>query len=96
MVGYAQIYAPVDTGALQSSIRVERGGVGLGWRQVRVRAGGYITNPKTGKLVNYSNFVEYGTKHMPAQPFMRPAWEIVKPQIALMLKNNVVEKVATT
>jgi HK97 gp10 family phage protein len=92
MVGLAQIYVPVDTGSLRDSIRVERGGEGKAWREVRVRAGGYITNPKTGKRVNYSNFVEFGTSRMSAQPFMRPAWEEVKPTILEMLKNNVVER----
>jgi HK97 gp10 family phage protein len=92
MVGLAQVYAPVDTGSLRDSVRVERGGEGKQWRQVRVRAGGYITNPETGKLVNYSNFVEFGTSRMGAQPFMRPAWEEVKPTILDMLKNGVVER----
>lgn len=95
MVGLAQMYVPVDTGSLRDSIRVERGGEGQGWRQVRVRAGGYIINPKTGNLVNYSNFVEFGTKNMLAQPFMEPAWEEVKPTIEAMLKNNVVQRCTT-
>lgn len=92
MVGLAQVYCPVDTGALRDSIRVERGGEGKGWRTVRVRAGGYVINPKSHKLVNYSNYVEFGTARMDAQPFMRPAWEQVKPQILEMLKSGVVER----
>jgi len=92
MAGLAQIYVPVDTGSLRDSIRVERGGEGKAWRQVRVRAGGYITNPKTGKLVDYSNYVEYGTSKMGAQPFMEPAWEEIKPTILAMLKSGVVER----
>jgi HK97 gp10 family phage protein len=95
MVGLAQINVPVDTGSLRDSIRVERGGEGQGWRQVRVRAGGYVTNPKTGRLVNYSNFVEFGTRKMSAQPYMRPAWEEVKPTILEMLKSHVVERCTT-
>ena len=92
MVGLAQIYVPVDTGSLRDSIRVERGGVGKDWRTVRVRAGGYVTNPKSHKKVNYSNYVEFGTSKMGAQPFMRPAWEQIKPTILEMLKNGVVER----
>jgi len=84
--GLAQVYAPVDTGSLRDSIRVERGGETLNWRQVSVRAGGYITNPKTGKLVNYAVIVEQ------KQPYMRPALEEVKPTIAEMIKANVVQK----
>jgi hypothetical protein len=87
MKGLAQVYVPVDTGSLRDSIRVERGGESLHWRQVRVRAGGYVTNPKTGRLVNYAAIVEA------KQPFMRPAFEEVEPTIAEMIKANVVNKV---
>ncbi len=86
MKGLAQVYVPVDTGSLRDSIRVERGGESLSWRQVRVRAGGYVTNPKTGRLVNYAAIVEQ------RQPFMRLAFEEVKPTIAEMIKATVVEK----
>lgn len=61
----AQGYCPVDTGSLQTSIRVER----IRKLSVRVRAGGYVTNPKTGRKVDYAKYVE--EKH----PFMKPAWE---------------------
>ena len=84
--GLAQVYVPVDTGSLRDSIRVERGGESLNWRQVRVRAGGYVTNPKTGKLVNYAAVVE--AKY----PFMRPAFEEVKSTIGEMIKAEVVQK----
>jgi hypothetical protein len=87
MKGLAQIYVPVDTGSLRDSIRVERGGEGLHWRQVRVRAGGYVTNPKTGNLVNYAAFVE--AKY----PYMRPAFEEVKGTIADMIRSEIVDKV---
>ncbi len=86
IVGLAQVYAPVDTGSLRDSIRVERGGEGLQWRQVKVRAGGYVTNPKTDKLVNYAIYVEA------TQPFMQPAFDEVKPTIAEMIRSRVVEK----
>ena len=86
MAGLAQVYAPVDTGSLRDSIRVERGGEGLHWRQVKVRAGGYIVNPKSGRLVNYAAVVEQ------RQPYMRPAYEEVRPVIAEMIKASVVEK----
>jgi hypothetical protein len=52
-----------------------------------VRAGGYITNPKTGKLVNYAGFVEH------KQPYMRPAFEEVKGTIADMIRARVVEAI---
>lgn len=68
MVGQAQSRVRVDTGSLMKSIRVEH----IRQLAVRVRAGGYITNPKTGKIVNYAIFVE--AKY----PFLRPSWEEAK------------------
>lgn len=87
MKGLAQVYVDVDTGSLRDSIRIERGGMGQFWREVRVRAGGYITNPKTGKLVDYAIYVE--ARH----PFMLPAWLEIADTVAEMIKANVAEKV---
>ena len=84
MVGYAQIYVPVDTGSLRDSIRVERGGSGQHWRVVRVRAGGYITNPDTGRLVDYAVYVEG------KYPFMRPAYNQIRDDIEELIKTHVV------
>ena len=58
VLGLAQIYVNVKTGALRDSGRIERGGEGLTWKEVKVRFGGYATNPRTGKLVDYAVHVE--------------------------------------
>lgn len=86
MVGIAQVLVDIDTGSLRDSTRVERGGTGKHWREVRVRAGGYITNPRTGRLVDYARYVE--ARH----PFMLPAWLEVKDQITELLRTHIVEK----
>jgi len=86
MKGLAQVYVPVDTGSLRDSIRIERGGESKEWRRVRVRAGGYVTNPKTGRLVNYAAVVEQRF------PYMRPAFDEIKGDIAEMIRAKVVEK----
>lgn len=91
----AQVYCPVDTGSLRDSIRVERGGEGKGWREVRVRAGGYITNPNTGRKVDYATYQEYGTRYIAPRAFMAAAYAEVKPTLNLMIQNAVVEKVTT-
>jgi HK97 gp10 family phage protein len=91
--GLAQIYVPVDTGSLRDSIRVERGGAGLHRRQIRVRAGGYVTNPRSGQKVAYAKFIEYGTQNMPGYFYLSTAVAEVKPTIAEMIKANVVQKV---
>lgn len=59
----AQVLAPVDTGALRDSIRVE-----LEALAARVLAGGTLD-------VDYERFVEFGTSRAPAQPFLFPAFE---------------------
>lgn len=87
IVGIAKVNVMVDTGSLRDSIRKERGGMGKHWRQFKVRAGGYIMNPRTGKLVNYAVYVEQ------RYPFLRTAVMMVMPTIAEMIKANVVEKV---
>jgi hypothetical protein len=86
IVAYAQMNVHVDTGALRDSIRVERGGQDERWRQIRIRAGGYITNPKTGRIVDYAGVVEA------RYPYLRPAYDEVADQIVEMLKTKVVEK----
>jgi hypothetical protein len=85
MKGLAQVYVRVDTGSLRDSIRIERGGESKNWRRVRVRAGGYVTNPKTGRLVNYAAVVEQRF------PYMRPAFDEIKGDIAGMIRAKVVE-----
>lgn len=58
----AKMHCPVDTGRLRSSIQttpVHETSTGLA---VRV-----------GSNVNYARYVELGTRHMRAQPYLRPA-----------------------
>lgn len=55
--------APVDTGRLRQSIGVKQ--IGRGHYRV-------------GTNVKYAPFVEFGTRHTRAQPFMRPAAEKVR------------------
>lgn len=80
--GYAKIYVHVETGSLRDSIRIERGGEGKYWREIRVRAGGYIVNPKTGRLVDYASVIEWRF------PYMMPAVEQARPELVLLLKSN--------
>jgi HK97 gp10 family phage protein len=93
IVGLAQVYCPVETGSLRDSIRVERGGEGLHWRQVKVRAGGYITNPETGKLVDYAVYQEFGTRYITPSYFLTRAVEEVQPTIQTMINAGVVQKI---
>jgi len=80
MAGLAKVHVRVDTGSLRDSIRVERGGRTMYWRQVRVRAGGYVTNPRTGRLVDYAAIVE--AKY----PYMKRAWQEVRLQAEAIIR----------
>lgn len=69
----AQRQVPVLTGALRSSIRKQ---MSPGALSCRVEAFG---NRATGEA--YALFVEMGTRHQAAQPYMRPAAEAEIPRI---------------
>lgn len=72
----AKELVPIDTGALQRSIRVERlAKLARNIYYTGIRAGGYIRNPKTNRLVDYAGYVEYGTRFQRPQPYLRPAHE---------------------
>ena len=87
MSGLAKVHVRVDTGSLRDSIRVERGGQGMHWREVKVRAGGYVVNPKTGKLVDYAAAVE--AKY----PYMRPAWNEVQSEAQDIIRRICLEHI---
>lgn len=57
----AKQLCPVDTGRLRASIGHTTSGSGTPAVVVKV-----------GTTVNYAGYVEYGTRYMQAQPFMRP------------------------
>lgn len=57
---------PVDTGLLKNSIKLS---VSKRQLEASVSAGGKVR----GKDAYYAQFVEFGTKHSPAQPFLYPA-----------------------
>jgi len=87
IVMMAKAIVHVDTGTLQKSIRKERGGKGKTWRVVRVRAGGYYINRKTGKICDYATHHEY------AFPYMRPAVHTGRKYIVDLIRQKVVEEV---
>jgi len=89
MSGLAKVYVRVDTGSLRDSIRVERTApTRHNHRQVRVRAGGYIVNPDTGKLVDYAVVVEV------KYPYMKPAWYEVRSQVERIINRICLDEVA--
>lgn len=59
----AQGKAPVDTGTLKRSITLEITDAGM--------------TAESEATIHYAGYVEYGTRFMSAQPYMRPALEEV-------------------
>jgi HK97 gp10 family phage protein len=70
----AKVRAPVDTGLLKNSIQSRREG---DLRHI-------VESP-----VHYSVYQEFGTRKMPAQPFMLPAVEFVKPSFEMAMRSLV-------
>ena len=90
----AQSLVPVDTGALRKSIRIERLGMKSGKiTYTGIRAGGYIRNPKTNKIVDYAAHVEYGTSRQAPQPYMRPAAEYAMQRVPGLFWNHLYRRV---
>ena len=94
----AKQLCPVRTGSLQRAIkirakrkrgsrgRLSRGDIG---HSVVIGEGTFITRKKlvTGKVF-YGGFVEFGTKHNPAHPFLRPAAKQNEGRVAELFKKN--------
>jgi HK97 gp10 family phage protein len=70
----ARRLCPVDTGRLRSSITATRG---------RDGRGPYVA---IGTNVQYAPFVEFGTRHQRAQPYLRPALGMAVSQAGRVLK----------
>lgn len=88
----AKTICPVDTGSLQKSIRRQKHATPEGHvHSVSVSAGGYITNPKTGRKVDYAAHVELGTSKTPPKPFMQPALEKNREEIRRILTKKLLE-----
>lgn len=62
----AQRNAPVDTGNLKRSIRLDVSGGGL--------------TAESKAAAEYAPYVEWGTRYMEAQPYMKPAFNEQKEQ----------------
>lgn len=86
----AKRLCPVDTGSLKKSIRrTAYARVAGHIQQMGVRAGGYIINPKTKRLVDYAKHVEYGTSRTRAQPFLRPAIVKYRRELVKIVKRGI-------
>ena len=84
----AKDFVPVDTGALQKSIRVEKK---KKLEVLIIAGGGGVINPKTGREVDYAGYVEFGTSRVNPQPYMQPALEKNRDTIIQIIKRKAQE-----
>jgi len=100
LVKAAQNKAPLDTGVLSASL----GPVSL--RRARTaslivgpRAKGkfkVVKNEPTNRSGWYGSFVEFGTVHQKAQPFMRPAWDQTEDVVTKRFMDNAKRRLELT
>ena len=87
MVVQAKIFVRKDTHSLEKSIRRETYAQPVGCiLQMGFRAGGYVVNPKTGRLVDYAGHQEYGTSRAAFTSYMRPSADKFEPEMKRRLK----------
>lgn len=86
----AKNLSPVDTGSLRQSIRLQVHAMPARHiHKIGVSAGGYVTNPKTKRKVDYASYQEYGTSKMAPQPYMHPAVELHKKNLPKNIKDAI-------
>jgi HK97 gp10 family phage protein len=76
IINEAKLFAAVDTGRMRASLSGGPDAVGPGG----IRNDNTLQGPGVivGTNVDYAFFVEFGTRFMSAQPFLRPALEVVR------------------
>src|SRR5262245_22663248 len=79
--GSMSMRAPVRTGRLAGAIEVEV--------QRRVRRGAVVTRIGPSREGFYAKFIEFGTRFMAAQPFMRPAIDEDGPRAVTLMQDVV-------
>jgi HK97 gp10 family phage protein len=103
----ARSRAPVDTGEMRRDIMIKRERSTKG--EMSAEYSVFVRSGKKSRLAGkkrgvardsfYWRFIEFGTKHMGKQPFMRPAFEAKKEVAANTIKKTLaeaIEKAATT
>lgn len=89
---HARTIVPVDTGSLRKSIRREKIVVQGKVKRISIRAGGYVTNPRSNRKVDYASYVEFGTSRMRAQPFLRPAYVRYRKKLIEAISQDVFDR----
>jgi len=91
--GQAKTLCAVDSGRLRGSITTQTRGMGTG-TEAPAQASDKISAPGddletfVGTAVFYGPYVEFGTRRMDSQPFLRPALDLAKGQVLTIGKKN--------
>lgn len=93
--GQAKLLAPVDTGRLRGSITTASGSgkrtnpSGTGSNSAdKISAPNNPNETFVGTPVTYGPYMEYGTRYTDAQPFLRPALDMVRGKILSIVKKS--------
>ena len=78
------------TGQLKKSIKVRNARTGD--RNSIAFKVGPVSDKKKGKDVFYGRFVEFGTVHATAKPFMRPTFDSQAPAVLANIKSNLTNR----
>ena len=84
----AQQLAPIDTGALVSSIEIFESATGT----TVAGPGTFILSIAVGSRLEYSGFVELGTSRQAAQPYLLPAFEMQTADIAVRVEEYLIRR----
>jgi len=77
--------APVDTGAMRSSVDEHAVAQGPGYASATVA----VENSSESGIEHYAIYQEFGTSRMPANPFVRPALQAVRGQVTDLIEQQV-------
>jgi HK97 gp10 family phage protein len=84
-----QMRMPQDSGALKRAVQhtVTR-------QSLQATAEVFIADSAPGGAHHYAVFQEYGTQHLPAQPFMRPAVLAARQPVQRLLQTQLLQVIA--
>jgi len=94
LIAQIQRMAPVDTGLLRDSVglvadRLRRGTVQMVVKPRMIQGGAKV--PREQKSGNHANLIEFGTVNMPAQPFLVPAFALVRSQLRAKMQEDLID-----
>jgi HK97 gp10 family phage protein len=85
----AKFLAPVDTGRLRASLTTQMRDRGSGAGQDVIERPTEEVTAHVGTAVHYAPYLEFGTRYMEAQPYLRPALDFAEGKKATVVESNI-------